>query len=257
MRTVSALRVALKAAGSLGQRQVGLHGRVATPFLSASALCPSPFTRLATRCSSTSADAQSAASNGDASDSTSSSSNNDNNNNGEGKAEATQDPQKEHDALVAKLTKEVKDLKDQIVRSYAEEENVRRIAKKDVETARQYGNVSFAKHMLDVADNLERAIEAVPAAVREDLRAGKGDANLKMLLEGIEATERGLQKAFQQNGVVRFGGAGDSFDPALHDALYSAPKEGAQVGTIAQVLKAGYRLRDRVIRPAQVGTVSA
>lgn len=171
--------------------------------------------------------------------------------------EAAADPQKEHEALVAKLQKDIKELKDQIVRSYAEEENVRRIAKKDVESARQYGNASFAKHMLDVADNLERAMEAVPEQTRTELKAGSGDAHLRTLFEGIQMTEKGLQKAFAQNGVVKFGLVGDTFDPALHDALYSSPQEGKKAGTIAAVLKAGYKLKDRVIRPAQVGTVSA
>lgn len=175
----------------------------------------------------------------------------------EGGGEAAADPQKEHEALVAKLQKDIKELKDQIVRSYAEEENVRRIAKKDVESARQYGNASFAKHMLDVADNLERAMEAVPEQTRAELKAGSGDAHLRTLFEGIEMTEKGLQKAFAQNGVVKFGLVGDNFDPALHDALYSSPLEGKKAGTIAAVLKAGYKLKDRVIRPAQVGTVSA
>lgn len=163
-------------------------------------------------------------------------------------------------AEIAKLQKEIKEMKDQVLRSYAEEENVRRIAKKDVESARQYANQSFAKAMLEIGDNLERALEAVPKQVKEDLKAGKGEALsaqlAKELVVGIEMTEKGLQKTFNSFGVVRFGALGDAFDPALHDALFQAPSPDKTNNTISAVLKTGYKLKDRVIRPAQVGVVA-
>jgi len=163
-------------------------------------------------------------------------------------------------AEIAKLQKEIKEMKDQVLRSYAEEENVRRIAKKDVESARQYANQSFAKAMLEIGDNLERALEAVPKQVKEDLKAGKGEALsahlAKELVVGIEMTEKGLQKTFNSFGVVRFGALGDAFDPAMHDALFQAPSPDKTNNTISAVLKTGYKLKDRVIRPAQVGVVA-
>jgi len=160
---------------------------------------------------------------------------------------------------LTKLQKEVKDLKDQLLRSYAEEENVRRIAKKDVESARQYANTSFAKAMLEISDNLERALEAIPKQLKEDLKAGKTDAMpahlAKELVVGIEMTEKGLQKTFSSFGVIKYGAVGDVFDPALHDALYQGPNPSAANNSISAVLKTGYKLKDRVIRAAQVGTV--
>ena len=160
---------------------------------------------------------------------------------------------------MAKLQKEVKDLKDQLLRSYAEEENVRRIAKKDVDSARQYAITSFAKAMLEISDNLERALEAIPKAVKDDLRAGKGEPLspqlAKELVVGIEMTEKGLQKSFASFGVVKYGAVGDTFDPALHDALFQGPSPNAPNNSISAVLKTGYKLKDRVIRAAQVGTV--
>ena len=160
---------------------------------------------------------------------------------------------------VAKLQKEIKELKDQVLRSYAEEENVRRIAKKDVESARQYANQSFAKAMLEISDNLERALEAVPKQLKDDLKAGKSEplpANLaKELVVGIEMTEKGLQKTFSSFGVMKFGAVGDAFDPSLHDALFQGPNPALSNNSISAVLKTGYKLKDRVIRAAQVGTV--
>jgi len=151
---------------------------------------------------------------------------------------------------VEKLQKEVKDLKDQVLRCYAEEENVRRIAKRDVESAKSYANTSFAKSMLDVADNLERALQAVPVE-----RRNSDDIVLKSLVEGIQMTEKNLQKTFTKFGVYKFGQVGDNFDPQLHEALFRIPDSTQEAGKIGQVLKPGYKLHDRVIRAAEVGTI--
>jgi molecular chaperone GrpE len=154
-------------------------------------------------------------------------------------------PEETIDALRA----EVKDLKDKILRCYAEEENVRRIAKRDVEQAREYANAKFATALLDVADYLEYALNSIPESKRAE-----GDANLKMLYQGVEMTGQQLTKTFNHFGVFRFGKVGDKFDPALHDALFRSPDAEKEEGTISQVLKPGYKLKDRVIRAAQVGS---
>lgn len=154
-------------------------------------------------------------------------------------------------ALIEKLEKEVKDLKQQVLRCYAEEENVRRIAKRDVDNARSYANSSFAKSMLEVADNLERALQAVPA----EKKTSTEDAVFKSLIEGIEMTEKNLVKTFSKFGVKKFGAVGDSFDPDLHEALFRIPDPTKEAGKIGQVLKTGYKLHDRVIRAAEVGTI--
>jgi molecular chaperone GrpE len=152
--------------------------------------------------------------------------------------------------LVSALQKEIKELKDKVVRSYAEEENVRRIAKRDVDNARSYANTSFAKALLDVADDLDRALTSVPKSKLAE------DAALKSLHDGISMTEKQLHKVFNQFKVTKFGAIGDKFDPSLHDALFQGPDPTKENGTISQILKSGYKLNDRVIRAAQVGTVS-
>ena len=152
--------------------------------------------------------------------------------------------------IIASLEKEIKELKDKVVRSYAEEENVRRIAKRDVDNAKNYANSSFAKALLDVADDLDRALSVVTP---EKLQSSP---DLKVLYDGIDMTQKQLQKVFHQFKVHKYGAAGDKFDPALHDALFQAPDATKETGTITQVLKSGYKLQDRVIRAAQVGTVN-
>jgi molecular chaperone GrpE len=99
---------------------------------------------------------------------------------------------------IKELEEEIKVMKDKLLRSYAEEENVRRIARRDVENARDYANTKFAKSLLDVADNLERALDAI----HPDQKAS-ADGTLKTLLEGVQMTSNGLQKVFQQHGIER------------------------------------------------------
>lgn len=118
--------------------------------------------------------------------------------------------------LIADLQKEIKDLKDKVVRSYAEEENVRRIARRDVNNAKDYATQSFAKSMLEVSDDLERALSVAPKE--------KTDNNeLNLLVEGMQMTERNLQKIFLKFGISKFGEVDDVFDPSIHDALFQMP----------------------------------
>ena len=165
-------------------------------------------------------------------------------------SEGSQEGSKTEEDPIAKLTQENKDLKDKLIRSYAEEENVRRIAKRDVENARQYANSSFAKSLLDVADNLERAMEAVPAESH-----ASNDPIIKNLLVGVKMTHTDLVKAFDKFGVKKYGAVGDKFDPNIHDALFEIPDASKEPNTIGQVLKAGYKMHDRVIRAAEVGAI--
>jgi molecular chaperone GrpE len=153
---------------------------------------------------------------------------------------------------VDKLMKENKELKEKLLRSYAEEENVRRIAKRDVDNAKAYANSSFAKSLLDVADNLERAMDAVPAD-----SAASTDPVIKNLLVGVKMTSTDLLKVFDKFGVIRYGAIGDVFDPTVHEALFQIPDSSRPEGSIGQVLKVGYKLKDRVLRAAEVGTVVA
>lgn len=166
------------------------------------------------------------------------------------------------DELYLKLAQENKELKEKVLRSLAEEENVRRIAKRDVDNARLYANTSFAKAMLEVADDLDRALSSVPLDKKggesqdkdHPTSSSASSSSLSSLIKGIEMTDRNLHKIFTKFGIVKFGAPEEAFDPNFHDALYEVPDSTKPTGTIAQVVKVGYKLQDRVIRAAQVGT---
>ena len=162
-------------------------------------------------------------------------------------AEAEVEPSREE-----QLEKEAKDLKDQLLRSLAEQENIRAIAKRDVAAAKAFAVTSFAKSLLDTSDNLSRAMESVPEEYRADT---ENHPVLATLYEGIKMTDENLLKAFEKNGLIRFAEPGDKFDPNMHDALFEYPDPEQEEGTIGQVMKAGFKLNDRVIRPAEVGVI--
>lgn len=164
----------------------------------------------------------------------------------EEEVEETETPESEAE----KLESQLKEMKDQLLRSLAEQENIRRIAKRDVENARNFAVSSFAKSLLDTSDNLSRAMEAVPEEFRTDT---ENHAVLATLYEGIQMTDDGLSKAFAKNKLKKFGAPGDKFDPNMHEALFEYPDENMDAGSIGQVMKAGFSLNDRVIRPAEVG----
>jgi molecular chaperone GrpE len=116
------------------------------------------------------------------------------------------DPAKpKSEETITKLEAEIRDMKEKVMRHLAEEENVRRIARRDVDNARSYAINSFAKSLLEVADDLERALLAVPADKKEGADV---DPTLKTLLTGIEMTEKTLHKVFQSHGVVKYGAVG-------------------------------------------------
>lgn len=158
------------------------------------------------------------------------------------------DPEKKIQELEAK----VKDLQDRMLRSLAEQDNTRRIAKRDVDEARQYAIKSFAKSILDVSDNLERALNAVPEAMQADKESHHV---LATLYEGIEMTEKGLNKTFEMNGLVKYGTTGEPFDPNIHEALFEYSDPEKVPGTVGQVIKPGFTLNKRVLRPAEVGVI--
>jgi len=154
---------------------------------------------------------------------------------------------------ISELEEELRRMKDQYVRSLAEQENTRRIAKRDVESARQYAVSSFAKSLLTTSDNLERAMTAVPEELRD--KSSGDNPVLASLYEGIQLTEEGLTKAFKKNGLVKFGEVGDVFDPNSHEAMYEYPDPEKEAGSVGQVMSKGFLLHGRVIRPAEVGVV--
>lgn len=147
---------------------------------------------------------------------------------------------------LARAENEAADLKDKLLRALAETENVRRRAEREGQNAAKYGIERFAKDLLDVADNLRRAIASVPERqVDDDLT--------RTLLAGVAATERGLLSAFERNGIKRLDPKGERFDHNFHQAVFEAENTGRPAGTVIEVLAPGYLLYDRLLRPAMVG----
>jgi molecular chaperone GrpE len=151
-------------------------------------------------------------------------------------------------AAIEKLSAENSELKDRHLRALAEMENLRRRTEREVADARAYGVTGFARDMLTVADNLARALQSVPA----EARAG-GEAALKALIEGMELTERDFQTALGRHGVTRLSPKGEKFDPNFHQAMYEVPDPGVPAGTVTEVVQSGWKIGDRVLRPALVG----
>ena len=140
------------------------------------------------------------------------------------------------------------ELRDRLLRSLAEMENLRKRTDREVADSRIYGVTSLARDVLGVADNMRRALEAVTP----ELRAG-AQAGVKALIDGVELTERELVKALEKNGVRQFTPQGEKFDPNLHQAMYEVPDATVPAGSVVQVVQPGYMLGERVLRPAFVG----
>ncbi len=153
----------------------------------------------------------------------------------------------EEDVLV-RLAKENEELKDRALRIAAEMENLRKRTARDVTEARAYSIAAFARDMLQVSDNLNRALEAVPA---EALAADA--SGLKALVEGVEMTERAMLSALERHGVKPIDPQGERFDPHFHQAMYEVPDPTKPDGTVVQVAQRGYVIGERVLRPAMVG----
>ncbi|UAK26224.1 nucleotide exchange factor GrpE [Sphingomonas nostoxanthinifaciens] len=154
----------------------------------------------------------------------------------------------EHDDATA-LRAEIEDLKKQILYAQAEAQNVRRRLEKDATDARAYAATGFARDMLSVADNLARALAAIPAELRE------GEST-KGLVTGIEMTGKELDNVFQRNGITRIEAIGAKLDPNRHQAMIEMPSDQAP-GTIVQEMQAGYMIKDRLLRPAMVAVARA
>lgn len=144
------------------------------------------------------------------------------------------------------LVREAAEFKDKLLRTLAEMENLRRRTEREVADARSYGIAGFARDILGVADNMRRALEAIGP----ELRASK---DAQVLIEGVELTERELNKALEKNGVRKFDPQGAKFDPNIHQAMYEVPDPAVPAGFVAQVMQPGYMIGDRVLRPAFVG----
>lgn len=148
----------------------------------------------------------------------------------------------------AELAKEAAELKDRLLRTLAEMENLRRRTEREVADARVYGVTNFARDIVGVADSMERAMKALDDEIRD-----KVDAGVKALLDGVELTERELLKVLEKHGVTKLEPKGQKFDPNMHQAMFEMPDPSVPAGMVTQVVQPGYKIGERVLRPAMVG----
>lgn len=159
-----------------------------------------------------------------------------------------QQQQQELPDPIADLTKERDEMRDKMMRALAEAENTRKRAEKMQADTSKYAVAGFAKDMLDIADNLRRAIDAVPEDQRE---------TMTILIEGVEATEKLMLSAFDKQGIRKIEPKEGKFDPNFHEVMFETEIPGKQNGEIIQLLEAGYVIHDRLLRPARVGVAKA
>jgi molecular chaperone GrpE len=146
------------------------------------------------------------------------------------------------------LEREHAEMRDRLLRTLAEMENLRKRTEREVADSRLYGVASFARDVLVVADNMRRALDALPPEERANAQAG-----MKALVDGVELTERELLKTLEKNGVRQFTPQGEKFDPNIHQAMFEVPDASVPAGSIVQVVQPGYMIGERVLRPALVG----
>lgn len=158
--------------------------------------------------------------------------------------EVEADEQDEED-IITNLQSEIAALKDQVLRARAETENVRRRADRDRSEASAYAVTGFARDLLNVGDNLRRALDAMPEDVAADMKA---------FVEGVEMTERELLNIMERHGITKVNPeVGEKFDHKFHQAMFEVPTEDHVPGSIMQVVAPGYVIKDRLLRPAMVG----
>ncbi|XP_010886311.1 grpE protein homolog 1, mitochondrial [Esox lucius] len=177
--------------------------------------------------------------------------------NGQGSEEdqkAEQSPAEKILEEKCQLEEQLKQITDKYKRALADTENLRTRSQKMVEDAKLYGIQGFCKDLLEVADILEKATESVP---KEEVSSQK-NPHLKNLYDGLVMTETQIQKVFIKHGLVKLNpDGGQKFNPYEHEALFHAPVEGKEPGTVAIVTKVGYKLHGRTLRPALVGVAKA
>ena len=159
------------------------------------------------------------------------------------------DPAQEAERLAAEvdtLQGQIADLTDRMLRAHAEMENMRKRAEREREETAKYAITKFARDVAAVADNFQRAIQAVPPGAAEQ------DSALKSLIEGVSMTEREFLAALERNGVKRLDPKGEVFNPHQHQAMMEMHNADVAPGTIVEVFQSGYAIDDRVLRPAMV-----
>lgn len=153
----------------------------------------------------------------------------------------------DHQAFL-RLAEENSELNDRLLRLAADMENLRKRTARDVHDARAFAISAFARDMLGVADNLRRALDAIPAEALQD-----GDPGLKSLAEGVDLTARDMLSALERHGVRKLEPKGGRFDPNFHQAMFEVENPEVPANTVVEVIQDGYVISDRVLRPAMVG----
>lgn len=147
---------------------------------------------------------------------------------------------------VAVLEGRIADLTDRLLRAHADMENLRKRTEREKEETAKYAISKFARDVLAIGDNLQRATAAVPPG------AADADPALKALIDGVALTEREFLNVLERNGVKRLDPEGEPFNPHQHQAMIEIEKPDVTAGTVVQVYQPGYIIDDRVLRPAMV-----
>jgi molecular chaperone GrpE len=164
-------------------------------------------------------------------------------------AEAEIDPR---DAEVIGLKEEAGKLKDQLLRTLAEMDNLRKRMEREKAEATLYAASNFARDILSVSDNMDRAL-----ATAEADHLKEATEPVKNLVAGVEMTRRELLNVFERHGITRVDPKGEKFDPHFHQAMFEVPTNDQPPGTVVQVMQAGFKIGERVLRPALVGIAKA
>ena len=147
---------------------------------------------------------------------------------------------------IAELEGELADFKDRSLRALADAENTRRRSEREVLDAKKYGSSNLVKDLLNVSDNLHRALEAVGEDVKEL------DETVKNLVVGVQMVEKEMLDVFEKHGVTKLEPVGEKFNHDFHQAMYEVEDTGQPTGTIVELLQPGYVMHDRLLRPAMV-----
>lgn len=164
----------------------------------------------------------------------------------------TPEEQPNKDAIIAQKDEDLKELKDKYLRALADTQNVRNRLTLEVEKSKVFGITKFAKDVVEIADILEMASKAITPEI---LKTASADPNFKTLHEGLISIQHIFEKNLAKNGVVAYAAVNDVFDPNLHDAQFEVHDPSKVSGTLAHIIKRGYKLNERVLRPASVGVV--
>ncbi len=156
------------------------------------------------------------------------------------------------DEELENLRQEAGQLKDQLLRTLAEMENLRKRAERERAEATLYAATNFARDILNVSDNLTRALDMAHADALKE-----ASEPIRNLIAGVEVTHRELLNVFERHGIKRIEPKGEKFDPHFHQAVFEVPSADHPPGTVVEVLQAGFTIGDRVLRPAMVGVAKA